>query len=103
MTINQLDQFEKVYYMRAIMGIIAGARIGVSISPSTGQGSVIAIIIVVGIVFYIISHWISNKIIPNNPKSERGPLARNGIFPFIFLLLMFMIIAYTGVHQSSAM
>jgi hypothetical protein len=29
-------------------------------------------------------------------------VATNGIFPFIFLLLMFMIVTYTILHQNIA-
>jgi hypothetical protein len=88
--------------MRAILGIIAGVSIAVSISPGTGQGTILGIIIIMSLFFYIISYWISKKILPNVPKTEKRKFVTNGIFPFIFLLLMFMIVAYTGLHQNLA-
>jgi protein-S-isoprenylcysteine O-methyltransferase Ste14 len=88
--------------MRAILGIIAGVSIAFSISPGTNQGTILGIMIVMSILFYIISYWISKKIIPNVPKTEKRKFVTNGIFPFIFLLLMFMIISYTGLHQNLA-
>ena len=84
------------------MGIIAGVIIALSISPDTNQGTIIGIIFITSVLFYIISYWISKKIIPNVPKSEKRKFITNGIFPFIFLLVMSMIIAYTGVHQNLA-
>jgi protein-S-isoprenylcysteine O-methyltransferase Ste14 len=88
--------------MRAILGIIAGVSIALSISPGTGQGTILGIIIIMSLFFYIISYWISKKILPNVPKTEKRKFVTNGIFPFIFLLLMFMIVAYTGLHQNLA-
>jgi protein-S-isoprenylcysteine O-methyltransferase Ste14 len=97
-----LEPTDKIYFMRAILGIIAGVSIAFSISPGTNQGTILGIMIVMSILFYIISYWISKKIIPNVPKTEKRKFVTNGIFPFIFLLLMFMIISYTGLHQNLA-
>ncbi len=97
-----MEPTDKIYYMRAILGIIAGVSIAFSISPSTGQGTILGIIIIMSLFFYIISYWISKKILPNVPKTEKRKFVTNGIFPFIFLLLMFMIVAYTGLHQNLA-
>lgn len=97
-----MEPIDKIYYIRAILGIIAGVIIALSLSPDTSQGTILGIIIITGVFFYIISYWISKKIIPNVPKSEKRKFITNGIFPFIFLLVMFMIIAYTGIHQNLA-
>lgn len=97
-----MEPTDKIYYMRAILGIIAGVSIAFSISPGTGQGTILGIIIIMSLLFYIISYWISKKILPNVPKTEKRKFVTNGIFPFIFLLLMFMIVAYTGLHQNLA-
>jgi protein-S-isoprenylcysteine O-methyltransferase Ste14 len=97
-----LEPTDKIYYMRAILGIIAGVSIAFSIAPGTGQGTILGIIIIMSLFFYIISYWISKKILPNVPKTEKRKFVTNGIFPFIFLLLMFMIVAYTGLHQNLA-
>jgi protein-S-isoprenylcysteine O-methyltransferase Ste14 len=88
--------------MRAILGILAGIIIAFSISPDTNQGTILGIIIIMSLLFYIISYWISKKIIPNVPKTEKRKFVTNGIFPFIFLLVMFMILSYTGLHQNLA-
>jgi protein-S-isoprenylcysteine O-methyltransferase Ste14 len=97
-----LEPIDKIYYIRAILGIIAGVIIALSISPDTNQGTIIGIIFITSVLFYIISYWISKKIIPNVPKTEKRKFITNGIFPFIFCLLMFMILAYTGLHQNLA-
>jgi hypothetical protein len=34
------------------------------------------------------------------PKDKRRKVATEGIVPFIFLLLTFMIIVFTALHQS---
>jgi hypothetical protein len=35
------------------------------------------------------------------PKDKSKKIATEGIIPFIFLLLTFMIMVYTALHQSS--
>jgi hypothetical protein len=97
-----LEPTDKIYYIRAILGILAGVIIAFSISPGTDQGTILGIIIVTSLLFYIISYWISKKILPNVPKTEKRKFITNGIFPFIFLLVMFMIVSYTGLHQNLA-
>lgn len=97
-----MEPTDKIYYMRAILGILAGIIIAFSISPDTNQGTILGIIIIMGILFYIISYWISKKILPNVPKAEKRKFVTNGIFPFIFLLVLFMIVSYTGLHQNLA-
>lgn len=97
-----MEPNDKIYYMRAILGILAGVIIAFSISPSSNQGTILGIIIIMGLLFYIISYWISKKIIPNVPKTEKRKFVTNGIFPFIFLLVLFMIVSYTGLHQNLA-
>ncbi|HEX6294593.1 MAG TPA: hypothetical protein VFZ46_05510 [Nitrososphaeraceae archaeon] len=97
-----MEPTDKIYYMRAILGILAGVIIAFSISPGTNQGTILGIIIIMGLLFYIISYWIAKKIIPNVPKTEKRKFVTNGIFPFIFLLVLFMIVSYTGLHQNLA-
>lgn len=102
MKINRLDSTDKIYYMRAILGVIAGLTLGAIIAPGTAQSTVLGIIIMIGILFYMISYFASKKMINNIPKSEKRKFIMNGIFPFIFLLLLFMIMMYTGLHQDLA-
>jgi hypothetical protein len=52
-------------------------------------------------VFYFASLAIGRRIAKNVPKDKRKKVATEGIMPFIFLLLAFMIIVYTALHQSS--
>ena len=97
-----MEPTDKIYYIRALFGMLAGIIIAFSITPGTNQGTILGIIIILSLLFYIISYWISKKILPNVPKAEKRKFITNGIFPFIFLLIMFMIVSYTGLHQNLA-
>jgi len=90
-----LDQLDKLYYVRAFLGALCGVILGFVLNPDNSSWAISAIFMV-GLVFYIISYIYAKKIVTNIKKEERRKLATNGIFPFIFLLLMFMIIVYTG-------
>jgi len=46
----------------------------------------------------MISYIVAKKMIPRVKSDEKRKLVTNGIFPFIFLMFMFMIIVYTGLH-----
>lgn len=99
-----MDVFERVYYMRAMLGVIAGIVTAflVPFDPSgkLDQGTSVGIAIGMAIVFYFISLAIGRGIVKNVPKDKRRKVATEGIMPFIFLLLTFMIIVYTALHQS---
>lgn len=88
--------------MRAILGLVAGVIVGIAIGPGTDQASAVGIAFSMAIVFYILSYATGKRVFGNIPKKERRKVATNGIFPFIFLLLMFMIITYTVLHQNIA-
>lgn len=88
--------------MRAILGLVAGVIVGIAIGPGTDQASAIGIAFSMAIVFYILSYATGKRVFGNIPKKERRKVATSGIFPFIFLLLMFMIITYTVLHQNIA-
>jgi hypothetical protein len=83
--------------MRAFVGVICGVTLGFILNPSNYSAS-IPIIIVLGLFFYIISYVIAKRIGLRLKTEDRKKITTNGIFPFIFLLLMFMIVAYTGLH-----
>ena len=83
--------------MRAFVGVICGIILGFILNPSNYSAS-IPIIIVLGLFFYIISYVIAKRIGLRLKTEDRKKITTNGIFPFIFLLLMFMIVAYTGLH-----
>lgn len=99
-----MDTFERVYYMRALLGVVAGAIAGflVPFDPSgqLNQGMSVGIAIAMAFVFYFISLGVGRSIAKNVPKDKRRKVATEGIVPFIFLLLTFMIIVYTALHQS---
>jgi uncharacterized membrane protein len=97
-----LDSLDRVFYMRAILGLIAGIITGFIITPHTDQSTAVGTMLLIGIIFYIISYTIAKRIAKDTPKTEKRKLATDGIFPFIFLLMMSMIVVYTGLYQSMA-
>lgn len=84
------------------MGLVAGVAVGLAVGPGIDQATAIGITFGISIVFYIISYAAAKRVSGNIPKKERRKVATSGIFPFIFLLLMFMIITYTMLHQNIA-
>ncbi|MGC2427468.1 MAG: hypothetical protein WA421_10555 [Nitrososphaeraceae archaeon] len=100
--VTDLEPLDRVFYMRAILGLIAGIITGFVISPGSDQTSAGGTTILIGVVFYIISYGLAKGITKNASQTIQKKLVTNGIFPFIFLLLMFMIIVYTGLHQKIA-
>lgn len=97
-----MQPLDRIFYTRAILGLIAGVIVGIAIGPGTEQASAVGIAFSIGIVFYILSYATGKRVSGNIPKKERRKVATSGIFPFIFLLLMFMIITYTVLHQNIA-
>jgi len=95
-----LDVFERVYYTRAILGIIAGIIAGVVIPLDHDQGTSIGIALLLAIVFYFISLAVGKGIAKNIPNDKRKKVATEGIIPFIFMTIVFMVLVYTGLHQS---
>ena len=95
-----MDVFERVYYMRAIAGIIAGIVAGAVIQVEYDQNTSVGIAILIAVVFYFVSFGVGKRMAKNVPKEKRRKVATDGIIPFIFLLLTFMIIVYTAIHQS---
>jgi protein-S-isoprenylcysteine O-methyltransferase Ste14 len=97
-----LETLDRVFYVRAITGLIAGVTVGLVLGPGTQQASAVGITLAISIVFYIISYAAARRISGSIPKKERRKVATSGIFPFIFMLLMFMIVTYTVLHESIA-
>ncbi len=97
-----MEYLDRVFYIRAILGLIAGVITGFVIAPGTSQGNAAATALLIGIIFYVISYEVAKRLAKNIPNVQRRKLVTNGIFPFIFLLLMFMIIVYTGLHENIA-
>ncbi|MDP8903456.1 MAG: hypothetical protein M3M86_06810 [Thermoproteota archaeon] len=96
-----MDIFERLYYMRALVGVAAGIVAGIVIPVEFDQYTSVVTAIFVGMVFYLASLGIGKRIAKNVPRDKRKKVATEGIMPFIFLLLTFMIIVYTALHQSS--
>jgi uncharacterized membrane protein YjjP (DUF1212 family) len=96
-----LDIFERLYYMRALVGVAAGIVAGIAAPGQVDQYTSVGTAILVGIIFYFVSLGIGRRIAKDVPKDKRKKVATEGIMPFIFLLLTFMIIVYTALHQSS--
>ena len=95
-----MDVLDRVYYIRAIAGIVAGIVAGLVIPVEFDQGTSVGIVVLIAIVFYFVSFGVGKKIARGVPRDKRRKVATDGIIPFIFLLLTFMIILYTALHQS---
>ncbi len=85
--------------MRTIAAAIAGSLLGMIIKPQADQANTIGITILVGIIFYYISHIIAKKMAVDISKDKKKKLVTNGIFAFIFMLLTFMVIIFTVLNQ----
>ena len=86
--------------MRALVGVAAGAIAGFVIPIEVDQVASVSTAVIIAIVFYIISIGIGRSIAKGVPKDKRRKVATEGIVPFMFLLLTFMIIVFTALHQS---
>ena len=95
-----MDVFERVYYARAVLGVIAGIIAGFVIPVEHDQAMSIGIALLLAIVFYAISVGVGKRIAKNAPKDKRKKIATDGIVPFIFMTIVFMILVYTALHQS---
>lgn len=96
-----MDVFEQVYYARAIVGVAAGIVAGLVIQVDYDWNTSVLVAIGIAIVFYFISLAVGKSIAKNVPREKRRKVATDGIIPFIFMLLTFMIIVFTALHQST--
>lgn len=87
--------------MRAFLGVICGIILGYIfiLNPAIVPSSV-GIIFIVGLFFYIISYIVAKKIGLRLKTEDRKKISTNGIFPFMFLLIMFLIVTYTGLYTG---
>ncbi|HEY9492985.1 MAG TPA: hypothetical protein VIP56_13440, partial [Nitrososphaeraceae archaeon] len=95
-----MDLLDKIYYIRAIMGVFCGIVLGIIFStyqlPGVVPGSV-GIMIMLALLFYIISYVAAKRMGLRLKTEDRKKISTNGVFPFIFLLIMFTIVTYTGL------
>ena len=63
----QLDPLDRVFYMRTILGLIAGIFTGFAIAPGTGHGPVIGTAILMGLVLYSFSYLVAKCIAKHTP------------------------------------
>jgi hypothetical protein len=91
--------------MRAFLGVICGVILGLIFStypnsPDSGTvpNSVGTTIIPLALLFYIISYFVAKRIGSRLKPEDRKKVSTNGVFPFIFLLIMFTIVTYTGLR-----
>lgn len=87
--------------MRSAIGVIAGLVAGSVIVPDFGQEASVGIAIAIGIVFYFISLAVARTIARNLPKELNKKVATDGLIPFMFMLIVFMIVMYTALHQGN--
>jgi protein-S-isoprenylcysteine O-methyltransferase Ste14 len=93
-----LEQWDRIYYIRAIIGAISGVILG-SVLPYPSNNLIAGgLVFLIALIFFIISYIVAKKMMPKVKSDEKRKLVTNGIFPFIFLMFMFMIIVYTGLH-----
>jgi drug/metabolite transporter (DMT)-like permease len=103
---KQLDVLDKIYYMRAFLGVICGIILGFIFNSMglNSNSSVVpyspSIIFMVALFFYIISYVIAKRIGLRLKTEDKKKIATNGIFPFIFLVIMFLIVTYTGLYTG---
>jgi hypothetical protein len=83
-----------------MVGVVAGAVAGLVIPVEFDQAASVGTAFLIAVVFYFISLGVGRGIAKEVPKDKRRKVATEGIVPFIFMLLTFMIIVYTALHQS---
>jgi hypothetical protein len=54
------------------------------------------------LIFYIASYITAKYISKTLAKKNSRQIATNGVFPFIFILLMMMIVVFTAINQHAA-
>lgn len=87
--------------MRIVLGAIAGVISGFIIAPEFDQGTSVSIALAVAIVFFGISIGISRNMTRNQPKDVKKKAGYDGVVPFIFMNLVFMILVYSALHQGT--
>lgn len=92
---------EKVYYLRIVLGVIAGAIAGFAIAPGTDQSMAIGMALGIAVAFFVISVVIGRTLAKDQPKELQKKAGYDGLVPFIFMNMLAMVIVYTALHQST--
>lgn len=96
-----LADLDKIYYMRTALGIIAGIIAGIIIAPEFDQWSSVGVAFGIAAIFFIASVVVGRGMAKSLPQELRKKANYDGIIPFIFMNIVFIIIAYTALHQGS--
>lgn len=92
---------EKIYYMRIALGVVGGIIAGLVIAPEYDQWTSVGIAFAIAAVLFGISIAVARNMARGLPKELKKKAGYDGIVPFIFMNLVFMIIVYTALHQGS--
>lgn len=90
-----------IYIMRVALGIIGGIIAGFVIAPELDQGASVGIAFGIAIALFGISIGISRSMSKGLPQELRKKAGYDGIVPFIFMNIVFMVIVYTALHQDA--
>ena len=90
---------QKIYFMRVVLGVIGGIIAGFAIAPEFDQGTSVAVAIVIAVALFGVSIVVSRNMSKELPKELRKKAGYDGLVPFIFMNIVFMILVYTALHQ----
>lgn len=91
---------DKIYIVRIMLGVIGGIISGLVIAPGFGQEVSVAIALAVAVALFVVSIVVSRTMSKGLPREVRKKAGYDGIVPFIFMNIVFMVIIYTALHQS---
>lgn len=94
---------EKIYYMRIALGVVGGILAGLVIAPEYDQGTSVGIAFGIAAVLFGVSIAAARSMARGLPKEFKKKAGYDGIVPFIFMNIVFMIIVYTALHQGSVL
>lgn len=90
---------EKIYFMRVALGVIGGIIAGFAIAPEFDHGTSVAVALAIAVALFGVSIGVSRNMSKGLPKELRKKAGYDGLVPFIFMNIVFMILVYTALHQ----
>lgn len=90
---------DKIYYMRVALGIVGGTIAGFVIAPELDQGASVGIALGIAIALFGISIGVARSMSRGLSKELRKKAGYDGLVPFIFMNIVFMVLVYTALHQ----